>query len=340
MLEPRRDLLRIGGARLADGLRQCLDHELHAHVHVVVRRLREALAKGAIEGRGLRRLHVGQPVGHRDHLAHAGLAEGGRRAERIAVEGVELAVEADLARSLHEQREVVAPVARDHRLRTAGLDLHGIGREVLHPAHRMQLLAHDLDVGPQLCHLALALAQHGLAEAVVLPDQVGTLHAAVVLEHLHQGRDAHVGMRIEAEVPVAAALVGEDRVDRRVVEEQRLARARAAFVVLGQRIEDGRRRRGGVALHDHGRTVVHGRAQRRQRLFRLALAVVAVDAQWARPAGQRHAAALVHAFGGPQQVAKHRLASVRKGAAEALHQGELDGRARGLAGSVAQGRHA
>jgi hypothetical protein len=38
--------------------------------------------------------------------------------------------------------------------------------------HRVQLVAHDLHVGSLRTQLAPRLAQHRLAEAVVLPDQV------------------------------------------------------------------------------------------------------------------------------------------------------------------------
>jgi hypothetical protein len=62
---------------------------------------------------------------------------------------------------LDQQRQVVAPVAGDDRLRAAGLDLGGIGQEVLHAAHRVQLVAHDLHIRPLQAQLPRGLAQHG-----------------------------------------------------------------------------------------------------------------------------------------------------------------------------------
>jgi hypothetical protein len=121
------------------------------------------------------------------------------RAQGVAVEGVEAAVKAHLARGLHQQRQVVAPVAGDHRLRAAGLDLDGVGRKVLHAAHGVQLVAHDGHVGALRGQLLFGLAQHGLAKAVVLADQVHALERFVLTHHLHQRGHAHVGMGVKAE---------------------------------------------------------------------------------------------------------------------------------------------
>jgi hypothetical protein len=161
--------------------------------------------------------------------------------------------------------------------------LRGVGREVLHLAHRVQFVADDLHVGALHAELAARLAQHRLAEAVVLPDQVHALERGVVLHRVHQRGHAHVGMRVETEVPEAAALVGQHRVDRGVVEEDHAAR-RIALVVLVDGIEQRRGRGRRVALQHDARAVVHGGAQRGERLLVLALAVVAVELQRASAA--------------------------------------------------------
>jgi hypothetical protein len=106
----------------------------------------------------------------------------------------------------------------------------------------MQFVADDGDVGPARRDARARRALHVLAEAVVLPDQVDLLQRRVALQHLDQRGQAHVGMRIEAEVPEAALLVGQSRVDRGIVEQQR-ARQRLALVVLVQRIDQHHRHR-------------------------------------------------------------------------------------------------
>ena len=126
-------------AGLRNGLGQCLHHQVHAHVHVVVGRLGIAHAERLVERLALSGLHVGQPVGHGHDLADAGFTNGSRRAQRVAVERVELAFEARLARGLDQQRQVVAEVAGDDRIGTAGLDLGGVRCKVLDAKQRVQL---------------------------------------------------------------------------------------------------------------------------------------------------------------------------------------------------------
>ena len=314
----------VRAAGFFEALRKSLDHELHAHMHIVVLRPGKALTEGLVEGAALGRGHIGQPVGHCQHLAHACIAQGRRGAQCIAVEGVETPFIACLARSLDEQHQIIAPVAGDHGLGTALLDLDRIGRKVLDAAHGVQLVAHDAHIGPLHAKLAPCFAQHGLAKAVVLPDQIGTVYGLVVLDDLHQRSHAHIGMGIEAEMPEAAALVGQRRVHGRIVQIQHTAR-RVSAVVLVDGVEKRRRCGRRVALHDDARTAVYGRAQRRQRLFVLPLAVIALYHQFMRTVGQAHAAARVHPLGRPQQIAEHGLARVCKRARKTLHQCQLDG---------------
>ena len=235
-----RHLGRFGAAGLLDSRGQHLHQHLHAHMHVVVARLGEALAEGGVESLGRRTAHIRLPLGHSQHAADAGLANGCWRAQRVAVKRVELGVGARLAQSTHQQREVVAPISGEHSLRAAGLDLGGIGQEVFDTAERVQLVADDLDVGPLGADHRACLCEHMLAKAVVLADQVHALDAAVALQHVGQRGQAHVGMRVEAEVPEAAALVGQRRVHGRVVQQQGAA-LRLARVVRVQRIDQGRR---------------------------------------------------------------------------------------------------
>ena len=101
----------------------------------------------------------------------------------------------------------------------------------------MQLVADDGDIGPLRGQLAPGFAQHGLAEAVVLPDEVGALQGLVLSDHLHERCHAHVGMRVEAKVPEAALLVREGGVHGRIVQEHHTL-AGLALVVLVDRVDE------------------------------------------------------------------------------------------------------
>ena len=176
-------------------------------MNVVVLRFRKTLAKALVKLFRFRAGHIREPVRNGDHLAHTRFANRRRRAERIAVKRIEAAVVADFFRGLDQQRQVIAPVAREHRLRAAGFDLHGIRDEVFHPPQRVQLIANNLHIGPLQSELFSRFTQHALPKAVVLADQVNAFQCLVVFQHLHQRSHAHVGMRVEAEMPVAAFFV-------------------------------------------------------------------------------------------------------------------------------------
>ena len=286
---------------------------------IVILRPGKALAKRLVESLGRIAGFVGKPVRHRNHLAHAGIAQRRRHAQCIAIEGVELALITHVLRGLDQQCQVIAPVPGQHRLRAAGLDFHGIRNEVLHPPQRMQLVPDDLHIGTLHAQLLAGLAQHRLAKAVVLADQVDAFDRLVILEHIHQGRHAHVGVGIKTKMPVAALFVRQDGIDRRIVQEQH-ALARLALVVLvdgiDQRCRYGRR----IALRNHRHAIIDGRTQRRQRFLVLPLVVIAFDRQVARTAGQLDATARIDALSGPDQVAKHRLTGVGEGPGEALNE--------------------
>ena len=204
---------------------------MQAHVNIIVRRIGVTHAKRSVERLALRRLHIGQPVGHGNHAADTRITNGRRCPERIAVKSVELAFKTDVPGGFDQQGQVVAEVACQHGIGPAGLDFGGIGRKVFHTLQRVQFVAHNLHVGPHITKLAFGLAQHGLAKAVVLPDQIHRFDRRIVFEHRHQRGHAHVGMGIKPKVPEAAFLIGENRIHRRIVKEQH-APAGLAFVVL------------------------------------------------------------------------------------------------------------
>ena len=332
-----RDRHRVGAACALDGRCQHLQHQVHARMHVVVLRLRKALAEGGVESLRLHTTHVRLPLRHRQHAADTGFTDRRRRAQRIAIEGVELGVAPHLAQCAHQQRQVIAPVGCQHRLRAAGLDLGGIGQEVAHAAQRVQLFADDLHVGPFGVDHQPRLLHHLLAKAVVLRDEVHALHAAVIAQDIGQCRQPHVGMGIETKVPEAAAFVGELRVHRRVVEEER-SPLRFTLVVLVQCIHQRSRCGRAVALQHEADALVQRAAQQAHRLFGVAFAVHAQNGQRPLDAGRTthpHAATLVDAFSGQQEVAKHRFARICKRPREAFDERQPDRLGRCLRGSPA-----
>ena len=189
----------------------------------------------------------------------------------------------------------------------------------------MQLLAGDADVRALLRQLLARLAQHALAKAVVLAQQIHRFERCVLAQHLHQRGQAHVGVGVKAEMPKAAFLIGQRRVYRRVVQKQHPARRVAGIVFLDGINQRGRHCRG-VALQHHPRTAVNGQAQRRERLLRLALAVKALQHHGHGHLTQSHATTRINPLDGPAQIAKNRLAAAGIGAAQALDQGQLQRR--------------
>jgi hypothetical protein len=172
-------------------------------MHVVVARIGVAAAEGRVKG--VRRLAacIGVPLGHRQHTADAGFANGRRGAQRVAVEGVQPCVGPPVRPGPHQQRQVVAPVAGEHGLCAAGLDLAGIGHEVLDAPHGVQFVAHDAHVRPALAgQQGARMACHVLAEAVVLADQVDAAQRAL---SPHRARPARSSRRCRCTAPAAGS---------------------------------------------------------------------------------------------------------------------------------------
>ena len=189
----------------------------------------------------------------------------------------------------------------------------------------MQLFTDDLYVRTQFVQLHPRLFHHRLTKAVVLADEEHSLQGTVFAQHRHQGRQAHVGMRIEAKMPEAATLIGERRLYRRVIEKEG-ASLGFAFVVFAQGIHQGQCNRGTVALQHKARAPIKRHLQGRQRLFQTALVVDALQGQGPRPAGQTNTPALVHALDGPHQIAVHRFTGVGKRPTQTFHKSQRDGR--------------
>ena len=152
------------------------------------------------------------------------------------------------------------------------LDLRDVRREVLHLLQRVKLVADDLDVGALLGQHLARRRGDGLAERVILVDEIDGLDLLILRDDVGHRRHFHVGVGVEAEMPEIALLVGERRIDGRIVQEQHFL-ARIALVVLLDRLGDGERDGAAVALDDEARAVVQRLLQLDQRFLRIDLVV-------------------------------------------------------------------
>ena len=263
------------------------------------------------------------PLGHRAHAAHARLADRGHRAQAVAVERVERNVETCIAGRAHQKRQVVAPVAGDHGVGARRLNLGGVRRKVANPAQRMKLVADDLHARAALRQQVACRARHLAPEAVILVDQVDALRARIGRQHLHQRRHPHLRVRVEAEMPWAATLVGQHRINRRVIEEH-LPFAGIALVVAVDRIDQRAGHRRAISLQDEAHALVGRAPQEHQRLLDLTLGVVACQLQRTRALRKLHAAARVDAVDRKLEIARHRLAGIGKRPRQAFDHAEPD----------------
>ncbi len=318
-LEGRRELHRIGGARLVHGgLEELEDRPEAGRVEIVVVGGPELL--GPALGVRLAGLHRDVLVERHDraHLAVSGGADRGGAAAQVRVHRVVADVEPRVHAALDQEGHVGSPVAGDERLGPRGLDLGDVGREVLDLAERDQLVAHHLHVRTNLAQERLHVALHRLPEEVVLVEQVDLGH--VLGQGPHHGLGLHAHVRVHAEVPVAALLVGQLGGDRSAVDVDDPV-GRVPLVVLVHSLDEGGRDVGARALHDHRDVLVGGRFQGEQRLGRLRL-VVEGDQLELLPEG---AAPAVDVVDDVLELLQVLIAHLREGPREGIGVHDLDG---------------
>ncbi len=193
-------------------------------------------------------LDVGVAFGDlEDLIVEVALLDRGRAAGAACIVGVPVDLQTGVRCGLEQQGEVLAPVAGDDAVRARRLDLCDVGREVLDLQQRMLFVTDDLDVGTLGLEHREGRCADRFAERVVLIDQVDLLHRRLGLHVVGQRFHLDVGIRIPAEVPVAALVVREARIDRGIVEEQHFL-AGVAFVVLVDEVDQRARHRRTVAL--------------------------------------------------------------------------------------------
>ena len=136
----------------------------------------------------------------------------------------------------------------------------------------MQFVADDLDVRPLGGQHGLGGGANRFAERVILIDQVDVFDRGhrlhVVGERLH----LDVGVRIPAEMPEAALGVGQDRIDRGIVEIQHFL-AGIALVVFGDEVGKRAGDRRAVALGEEADAGVDRLLRLDQAFLRIGLVV-------------------------------------------------------------------
>ena len=268
------------------------------------------------------------PVGHRHDVFYAGVAQSGGRAQAVAVERVEMRVEPLFARGFDEQRQVVAPVAGDHRVGAACADFGNVRREVLHAAGGDEFVGDDRNVRAALLQRALGFTADVVAEAVVLVEQIDFLHRFILLDDIGERVHAHAGVGIEAEMPEAAIRVGERGVVGGIIEEHH-AVLRIAGILLVDRVDERRGNRRAIALHDKANILVDGRTQLDETGFAAALAVEDHELQRVFAIGQGNATVRVHALHAEAQIALNSRARVRERTGHAFDHRDANGRQTG-----------
>ena len=203
--------------------------------------------------------------------------------------------------------------------------------EVLHLAERDQLVAHHLHVGPELGQEGLHVALDRLPEEIVLVQEIDL--GDVLRERADHRLRLHADVRVHAEVPVAALLVGQLGGDGAAIDVDD-AVVGIALVVLVHRLDQ----RGGDvrarALHDDGHVLVGRALERQQRIRRLRLVVEGDELEL--PA--EGAAAAIDPVDDVLELLEVLIADLGEGARERVGVGDLD-RALGP-GEVDAGREA
>src|SRR6266567_3716686 len=227
----------------------------------------------------LRRLvrDIGQALADLEHtVVDAALLDGGRAAGAGRIISVPVDLQARIRGGFQQKREVLPPIAGDDAVSPGRLDLGDVWGEIGDLQQRVKLVTDDLDVGTLGSQHLARFRAHGLAERVVLVDQIEFLDIGPGLHVVGQRRHLDVGVRIPAEVPVAALVVGQDRIDRRVVQINEFL-ARISLDVFRGEIGDCGGNRRSIALRDNPNSGIERLLDLNQAFLRIDLVVIADD---------------------------------------------------------------
>ena len=205
-------------------------------------------------------------------MRQPGLLDRSRAAGAAGVIGVPVGLQAGVGRRLQQQREVLAPIAGDDAVGARGLDLGDIGRKIGDLEQRMHFVADDFDVRPLLFQHGPRRCSHRLAERIVLIDQINLLDVRPAFHEGRQRGHLDVGIGVPAKMPKGAFVVGQNWIDRGVIEIKHLL-AGIAVVVLRHPVRQAPRDRRAVALRDDADARVGRLLRLDQALLRIGLVV-------------------------------------------------------------------
>ena len=197
-------------ARLCLQRLECLAQSPHA-VHRVALDVQGILTCLDLEvlGEGRRLLAIGVGEERRQRVVpQRRIASVGNVARLVDPVGEKARLEPRIPGGLHEQQQVVRPVARDHRVGRRFLDLGDVGREILDLVHVVDHVSDDR-IAVLLGVFARQLL-HVMAPAVVLADDVDLAAERIGLLHGDQHRlEADLRIAVPAEVVEVALRAGE-----------------------------------------------------------------------------------------------------------------------------------
>ena len=193
---------------------------------------------------------IREAFGDRKNLmVEVGLLDSRRAARAARVIGEPVRLQTGVGCRLQQQREILPPIAGDHGVCAGCLDLGNVGGKVGDLQQRVKLVADDLDIRPFRGEHRLGRGANGFSKRIILIDQVNFLDRGHVLYVIGKRFHLDVGIRVPAEMPVAALVVGEGRIDRGIVEVQDFL-ARIAIIVFGDEIRQRAGDRRTIALSE------------------------------------------------------------------------------------------
>ena len=318
---PGRDGARFHGLGLANGLGQ------HQH-GVVAQAVDEVLVELALEARQQRVACQWLRVGAegRDQLDPAlpCCPHGAGNAEVVAVEGIEVRAQASFARSPHDQRQIGTEVRSDDGIGPGLLDLGDIGGVILDLAQRVEVIAHDLQVGALGRQHAACGARDFLAIGIVGVEQKDLLHLLLPGQIGGQRGHLHVRIRIGAKVPVAASGIGHLRCLGRIVQVDDFLAGVAAVVLFDGFLQCQAHGRGAGTLHHIADVLSDDGVELAQRLLCGEAVVEGHDLEL-HGTGP---ALLVGKLGAVLEALEYVQAQPRHGAAHGIQRGNLHHRGR------------
>ena len=147
----------------------------------------------------------------------AGFTEGFGNARIGSVIGVDRTCETAFNNRLAKTDHIRAPVAGNDCVRAGADNLARVGCEVLDLADRVQFIADDFRLRHFLADVVNGGSRYCLAERVVLTDHIDFLDIAVLCHDISQRIHFYVSVCIKAEMPKITFVVGQCRINGRVI---------------------------------------------------------------------------------------------------------------------------